>query len=198
MYRNYQNHCVFIQLNIGYIGIVVNLKTVEILKKKYVLDIYNNTEYVKENNNTQELSTTSLNVCEKSFYPRSYLKLVEGNNNNNNNINSNNNNTNNTNNAEYTKPTSLYDLLNSNDNNYVISVNVNSFSSTNSTLKSTSSPVKYGLKASSLTSTVQESSAFLTAIAYSSVLLHPMLTQKHVSQPLHSIKTILTFSCNLA
>ena len=97
MYRNYQNHCVFIQLNIGYIGIVVNLKTVEILKKKYnlgdiisfkvieldqnkkryVLDIYNNnTEYVKENNNTQELSTTSLNVCEKSFYPRSYLKLT--------------------------------------------------------------------------------------------------------------------------
>jgi hypothetical protein len=154
MYRNYQNHCVFIQLNIGYIGIVVNLKTVEILKKKYhlgdiisfkvieldqnkkryVLDIYNNnTEYVKENNNTQELSTTSLNVCEKSFYPRSYLKLVEGNNNNNNNnINSNNNNsnTNNTNNSEYTKPTSLYDLLNSKDNNYVISVNVNSFSST--------------------------------------------------------------------
>ena len=148
MYRNYQNHCVFIQLNIGYIGIVVNLKTVEILKKKYnlgdiisfkvieldqnkkryVLDIYNNnnTEYVKENNNNnQELSTTSLNVCEKSFYPRSYLKLVEGNNNNNN-INSNNNNTNNT---EYTKPTSLYDLLNSKDNNYVISVNVNSFSS---------------------------------------------------------------------
>ena len=145
MYRNYQNHCVFIQLNIGYIGIVVNLKTVEILKKKYnlgdiisfkvieldqnkkryVLDIYNNTEYAKENNNNQELSTTSLNVCEKSFYPRSYLKLVEGNNNNNN-INSNNNNTNNT---EYTKPTSLYDLLNSNDNNYVISVNVNSFSS---------------------------------------------------------------------
>ena len=149
MYRNYQNHCVFIQLNIGYIGIVVNLKTVEILKKKYnlgdiisfkvieldqnkkryVLDIYNNnTEYVKENNNTQELSTTSLNVCEKSFYPRSYLKLVEGNNNNN--INNNNSNTNNTNNAEYTKPTSLYDLLNSKDNNYVISVNVNSFSST--------------------------------------------------------------------
>jgi hypothetical protein len=146
MYRNFQNHCVFIQLNIGYIGIVVNLKTVEILKKKYnlgdiisfkvieldqnkkryVLDIYNNnTEYVKENNNTQELSTTSLNVCEKSFYPRSYLKLVEGNNNNNN-INSNNSNTNNT---EYTKPTSLYDLLNSKDNNYVISVNVNSFSS---------------------------------------------------------------------
>ena len=153
MYRNYQNHCVFIQLNIGYIGIVINLKTVEILKKKYnlgdiinfkvieldqnkkryVLDIYNNntssshiSEYVKENNNNQELSTTSLNVCEKSFYPRSYLKLVEGNNNNNNNINSN---SNNTNNAEYTKPTSLYDLLNSNDNNYVISVNVNSFSS---------------------------------------------------------------------
>jgi hypothetical protein len=147
MYRNYQNHCVFIQLNIGYIGIVVNLKTVEILKKKYnlgdiisfkvieldqnkkryVLDIYNNnTEYVKENNKNQELSTTSLNVCEKSFYPRSYLKLVEGNNNNNN-INNNNNNTNNT---EYTKPTSLYDLLNSKDNNYVISVNVNSFSST--------------------------------------------------------------------
>ena len=129
-------------MNIGYIGIVVNLATVEILKKKYslgdiisfkvieldqnkkryVLDIYNASsqigDCVNENNN-QELST-SLNVCEKSFYPRSYLKLVEGNNNINNNSN----------NAEYTKPTSLYDLLNSKDNNYVISVNVNSFSST--------------------------------------------------------------------
>jgi hypothetical protein len=118
------------------LGDIINFKVIELdqNKKRYVLDIYNNnntssqiSEYVKDNN--QEISTTSLNVCEKSFYPRSYLKLVEGNNNNINNSN-NNNGANTNNNAEYTKPTSLYDLLNSKDNNYVISVNVNSFSST--------------------------------------------------------------------
>jgi hypothetical protein len=130
---------VFIQLNIGYIGIVINSKSVEILKtkynlgdiisfkvveldqnkKRYILDINsnnNNAEYNNAIKNENNHLTKSLNVCENSFYPQSYLKLVEGknkkneNDKNGNNIMSNN------------KEISLYDILtnnNSNNNHYV-------------------------------------------------------------------------------
>ena len=139
MYRNYQNSCVFIQLNIGYIGIVINSKSVEILKtkynlgdiisfkvieldqnkKRYVLDINSNNNNVEYNNmikNDNNYLTKSLNVCEKSFYPLSYLKLVEGKNKKNENDKNVNNKISNN------KEISLYDILtnnNSNSNHYV-------------------------------------------------------------------------------
>ena len=78
-------------MNIGYIGIVINIKSVEILKTKYSLgDIIdfkvveldkNKKRYVlyieqsKIDDNSSMLSN-NLNVCEKSFYPQSYLKMV--------------------------------------------------------------------------------------------------------------------------
>ena len=78
-------------MNIGYIGIVINIKSVEILKtkyslgdiidfkvveldknkKRYVLDI----EQSKIDDNSSML-INNLNVFEKSFYPQSYLKMV--------------------------------------------------------------------------------------------------------------------------
>ena len=93
--RNYQHYCVFIQLNIGYIGIVLNEQSVEILKSKYSLgDIINfkvveldqsKKRYVldineKEDDDKENCKLiTKLNVCEKSFYPQSYLKKVNNN-----------------------------------------------------------------------------------------------------------------------
>lgn len=85
----------FIQLNIGYIGIVLNIKSVEILKtkynlgdiidfkvveldtnkKRYVLDIEQNIIEDEDKENSSML-IKKLNVCEKSFYPQSYLKMV--------------------------------------------------------------------------------------------------------------------------
>ena len=79
-------------MNIGYIGIVINIKSVEILKtkyslgdiidfkvveldknkKRYVLDIEQN----KIDDDNSSMLVNNLNVCEKSFYPQSYLKMV--------------------------------------------------------------------------------------------------------------------------
>ena len=79
-------------MNIGYIGIVINIKSVEIVKtkyslgdiidfkvveldknkKRYVLDIEQN----KIDDDNSSMLVNNLNVCEKSFYPQSYLKMV--------------------------------------------------------------------------------------------------------------------------
>lgn len=37
IYRNYQNYCVYVQINIGYIGVVQNIKSVGILKNDFSL-----------------------------------------------------------------------------------------------------------------------------------------------------------------
>ena len=139
----------FIQLNIGYIGIVINSKSVEILKtkfnlgdiisfkvieldqnkKRYVLDIItsnsSNVEYNTIKNDNNQL-TKSLNVCEKSFYPQSYLKLVEGKNKNNENDKDKNGN----NKVCNDKEISLYDILtnNNNNSNHYVPDNIDSIS----------------------------------------------------------------------
>ena len=87
----------FVQLNIGYVGVVLNKKSVENLrnryalgdiiyfrvmeldpnKKRYILDYYDG-EIEKEEDKENSFSLTKkLNVCEKSFYPQSYLRFVD-------------------------------------------------------------------------------------------------------------------------
>lgn len=82
-------------MNIGYIGIVLNTKSVEILKAKYSLGDITNFKVVEldqskkryvldlstvlsddEDKENSMKFTKKLNVCEKSFYPQSYLKMV--------------------------------------------------------------------------------------------------------------------------
>ena len=100
--KNFQHKCIFIQLNIGYIGIVSGFNSVSLLKTKYklgdiiefqilevendkkklTLDIYNprdkNFDKIEEekNKNFEGNNKTiheSLNINKKSFYPKSYL-----------------------------------------------------------------------------------------------------------------------------
>ena len=100
--KNFQHRCVFIQLNIGYIGIVNGINSISLLKAKYnlgdiiefqilevendkkrlILDIYNNTkdknygEEEEKNKNIEndgKIKHEKLNINKKSFYPKSYL-----------------------------------------------------------------------------------------------------------------------------
>ena len=104
--KNFQHKCVFVQLNIGYIGIVSGISSVSILKTKYklgdiiefkilevendkkrlILDIYNtkekNFEIEEEKNKNIESNTKiheSLNINKKSFFPKSYLNKYHNN-----------------------------------------------------------------------------------------------------------------------
>lgn len=104
--KNFQQKCVFVQLNIGYIGIVSGLNSVSKLKTKYklgdiiefqileiendkkrlILDIYNskeqNFEIEEEKNKINEsnnkIKHASLNINKKSFYPKSFLNRNHG------------------------------------------------------------------------------------------------------------------------
>lgn len=98
--KNFQHRCVFVQLNIGYIGIVSANNSVNLLKTKYnlgdiiefqiievendkkklILDIYNskekNFEEEEKNKNVENNNNMiheSLNINRKSFFPKSYL-----------------------------------------------------------------------------------------------------------------------------
>ena len=115
--KNFQHKCVFVQLNIGYIGIVNGFNTVSLLKTKYnlgdilefqitlvendkkrlILDIYNSKEAnfgnEEEKNKNSESNNKivheGLNINKKSFFPKSYLNrnLLSLSPNNNNNNN---------------------------------------------------------------------------------------------------------------
>ena len=115
--KNFQNHCVYIQLNIGYIGIIDVFPSVQILKEKYklgdivdftiikidnkkkrmMLDLVenkdeindinldiNHKEEIKLNDNTNNYSSNlihGLNINKESFFPKSYNRNGQNNNN---------------------------------------------------------------------------------------------------------------------
>ena len=99
--KNFQQRCAFVQLNIGYFGIVTDYNSVSLLKenyklgdiiqfkivevnhdkKKLILDIYNSKdekmEIEEETNKNLESNNKviheGLNINKKSFFPKSYL-----------------------------------------------------------------------------------------------------------------------------
>ena len=113
--KNFQNYCVYIQLNIGYIGIVDVFPSVQILKDNYklgdivdftiikidnkkkrmMLDLSDNNSNKKEINikpkekqngeNTSLNLIHGLNINKESFFPKSYNRDKNASNNNNNN-----------------------------------------------------------------------------------------------------------------
>jgi hypothetical protein len=115
--KNFQHRCVFVQLNIGFIGIVNGYNSISLLKTKYnpgdiiefqillvendkkrlILDIYNSKEEYFGNEEEKNKSTESnnknihegLNINKKSFFPKSYLNRnqISFSNKNNNSIN---------------------------------------------------------------------------------------------------------------
>ena len=112
--KNFQNYCVYIQLNIGYIGIVDVFPSVKILKENYklgdivdftiikidnkkkrmMLDLSDNNNkkkeinsISKENKNGENTSLNlihGLNINKESFFPKSYNRNKNAINNNNN------------------------------------------------------------------------------------------------------------------
>ena len=98
--KNFQNKCVYIQLNIGYIGIVNDLNSILLLqnnhnlgdiiefyvtkvekgKKRLILEIYNSSkekaileeEKNKNYDSNNKLPHESLKINKNSFYPKSY------------------------------------------------------------------------------------------------------------------------------
>ena len=144
--KNFQHKCVFIQLNIGYIGIVSRFSSVSLLKTKYklgdiiefqivevendkkrfILDLYNEKEIncdmeEEKNKNTEKYNKIheSLNINKKSFFPKSYLNKYHNQNQNQNQFSSMNNNNyiDNNNNFNYN--------YNYNDNGYQFNSNIN-------------------------------------------------------------------------
>ena len=128
--KNFQHRCVFVQLNIGYIGIVSANNSVNLLKTKYnlgdiiefqilevendkkklILDIYNSKEksHIEEEeeknkniDNNYKMIHESLNINKKSFFPKSYLYKYHNASQSNNNINNFNINNNKINNFNY-------------------------------------------------------------------------------------------------
>ena len=117
--KNFQNYCVYIQLNIGYIGIVDVFPSVQILKDNYklgdivdftiikidnkkkrmMLDLSDNNSNKKEINikpkekqNGENSSLNlihGLNINKESFFPKSYNRDKNASNNNNNEFGSN-------------------------------------------------------------------------------------------------------------
>ena len=121
--KNFQNHCVYIQLNIGYIGIIDVFPSVQILKEKYklgdivdftiikidnkkrrmMLDLVENKDEINDINldinHKEEIKLTSndtinnyslnlihgLNINKESFFPKSYNRNGQNNNNTTNN-----------------------------------------------------------------------------------------------------------------
>jgi hypothetical protein len=117
--KNFQNHCVYIQLNIGYIGIIDVFPSVQILKEKYklgdivdftiikidnkkkrmMLDLVENKDEINDINldinHKEEIKLTSndttnnyssnlihgLNINKESFFPKSYNRNGQNNNN---------------------------------------------------------------------------------------------------------------------
>ena len=117
--KNFQNHCVYIQLNIGYIGIIDVFPSVQILKEKYklgdivdftiikidnkkkrmMLDLVENKDEINDinldinhkeeikltsNDNTNNYSSNlihGLNINKESFFPKSYNRNGQNNNN---------------------------------------------------------------------------------------------------------------------
>jgi len=103
--KNFQHKCVFVQLNIGYIGIVSNFNTVSLLKQEYklgdiiefqiveiendkkrlILDIDNYDEKMEEEEknksyeNSKKVIHEGLNINKKSFFPKSYLNKYHNN-----------------------------------------------------------------------------------------------------------------------
>ena len=99
--KNFQNFCIFVQLNIGYMGVVYKSSSVNLIKqkyklgdiisfkiiyiehskRKYVLDINEESDSPeKDNINFNKKSESKnikiwdkINISEKSFYPKSYL-----------------------------------------------------------------------------------------------------------------------------
>ena len=99
--KNFQHRCIFVQLNIGYIGIVTGYNSISLLKSKYnlgdiiefqiisiendkkrlILDIYNSKENFfgeeEEKNKNIESNNNNiydkLNINKKSFFPKSFL-----------------------------------------------------------------------------------------------------------------------------
>jgi hypothetical protein len=115
--KNFQHHCVYVQINIGYIGVVNNLSSVQFLTEKYklgdivdftigeidnkrkrmILDISEKNEQ-KENtkeekdfnfdkNNNLENKKFNFNINNESFFPKSYIQNIKNENNYNNFIN---------------------------------------------------------------------------------------------------------------
>ena len=108
--KNFQNFCIFVQLNIGYMGVVYKSSSVNLIKqkyklgdiitfkiihvehskRKYVLDINEeNDSPEKDNINFNKKSESKnikiwdkINISEKSFYPKSYLANQNKENNN--------------------------------------------------------------------------------------------------------------------
>ena len=102
--KNFQNFCIFVQLNIGYMGVVYKSSSVNLIKQKYKLgDIisfkiihveHSKRKYVldidDESNIFEEKKSESknnkiwdkINISEKSFYPKSYLANQNKENNN--------------------------------------------------------------------------------------------------------------------
>ena len=103
--KNFQHKCVFVQLNIGYIGIVSKFNSVSLLKQDYqlgdiiefqiveiendkkrlILDIDNCDEKMEEEEknksyeNNKKLIHEGLNINKKSFFPKSYLNKYHNN-----------------------------------------------------------------------------------------------------------------------
>ena len=93
--KNFQNYCIFVQLNIGYMGVVYKSSSVKLIKqkyklgdiisfqiihvehskRKYVLDINEENDKIEEDNkeNKNNKIWDKINISEKSFYPKSYL-----------------------------------------------------------------------------------------------------------------------------
>jgi predicted RNA-binding protein with RPS1 domain len=103
--KNFQNYCIFVQLNIGYMGVVYKSSSVNLIKqkhklgdivsfkiihvehskRKYVLDINEEGKNVDEDNKTESKNDKiwdKINISEKSFYPKSYLANQNKENNN--------------------------------------------------------------------------------------------------------------------
>ena len=103
--KNFQNYCIFVQLNIGYMGVVYKSSSVNLIKqkyklgdivsfkiihvehskRKYVLDINEEGKNVDEDNKSESKNDKiwdKINISEKSFYPKSYLANQNKENNN--------------------------------------------------------------------------------------------------------------------
>ena len=98
--RNFQSSIVYVQLNIGYNGIITHTQNVQYLKsnfklgdilnfvvdkldidkKRYILYYNDNKDNVLSNINKNTDNNANyiikLNVSEKSFYPKSFLKMI--------------------------------------------------------------------------------------------------------------------------
>ena len=105
--KNFQHHCVYVQINIGYFGVVNNLASVQLLTEKYklgdivdfairdidnkrkrmILDICNKNE-LKENleeekgfnldkNNNLESKKFNFNINNEGFFPKSYIQNIK-------------------------------------------------------------------------------------------------------------------------